>query len=108
MRTPAFAIGFYNRCAGTEIDLGFITGHTFHPAKRDGAVLPQTFDKSANTVITALESMLVSQVLIDSLTGKPQLQFVFNDLAEGRTPTATCRRLIRANVIRPDGRFVRF
>ena len=69
MRTLALAIRPDNRCTGAEIYLRLIAGHTFHPAKRYQLILSQAFDKPADTVVAALKSILVSEVLVDSLTG---------------------------------------
>jgi len=69
VRTLTFTIGPDNGGAGTEIDLPLFAGQTFHPAKRYGPLLSQAFDKSANTVVTALKSMLIPEVLVDSLAG---------------------------------------
>ena len=62
-------------------------GATIHPAKKSRPVLSQTFDKPANTVVAALKTMLVSEVLIDSLPTQPALQFVLDDFAEAFTLT---------------------
>jgi len=80
-----------NRCTDAKIHLGLIAWHTFHPAERYRLILSQAFDKSADTVVAALKSILVSEVLVDSLTGQPVFKFVFNNLAEGFTLTATGR-----------------
>ena len=79
------------RCCRAEIDLCLLAGHAFHPAKRYRAILSRASDKSADNIVAALKSVLVSEVLVNSLTGQPALQFGFNDLAERFTLTATGR-----------------
>lgn len=69
MRSLTLAIGSDNRRTGAEVNLCLFAGHTLHPAKRYTPVDIQAFDKSANTVVAALKSILISEVLIDSLTG---------------------------------------
>ena len=101
------AIGPDNGGAGTEIDLSLFAGQAFHSAKRDGPIFSQAFDKSANTVVAALKSMLIPEVLVDSLAGKPALQLVFNLMAIGFTST------LRAGfwavpILGPEGRVGRF
>ena len=83
MGTLALSVGpEYRRCRA-EIYLCLLTGHTFHPAKRYRAILAQAFDESSDTEVTALKSVLVSKVLVDSLTGQPGFKFVLDDFAEG-------------------------
>jgi len=69
MRTPTRAIRPDNRRCGAKIYLCLFAGHTFHPAKRYRPVLSQAFDKPADTVVAALKSVLISEVLVDSLPG---------------------------------------
>jgi hypothetical protein len=69
MRTPTLSIGPENRRCGAEIYLCLFAGHTFHPAKRYWPISSKAFDKSANTIIATLKSILISEVLVDSLTG---------------------------------------
>ena len=68
MGTLTLAVRSNNSRGGAKIYLCLLTGHTFHPAKRYRAILSQAFDKSSDTEVTALKSVLVSEVLIDSLT----------------------------------------
>jgi len=69
MRSLTLAIGPDNRCAGAEVNLRLFAGHTFHPAKRYRSIISHAFDKSANTIVAAIKSILISEILIDSLTG---------------------------------------
>ena len=69
MRTLALAIKPDNRCNDAKIHLGLIARHTFHPTKWYRIIISKASNKSANTVVAALKSILVSQILIDSLTG---------------------------------------
>ena len=87
MGTPTLSVGPENRRCRAKIHLCLFAGQTFHPAKRYRPVLSQTFDKPANTVVAALKSVLVPEVLIDLLPGQPALQFVLDDFAEGFTLT---------------------
>ncbi len=103
MGTLALAVRSENRRCRAEIYLCLLAGHAFHPAKRYRPVLSQASDKSADTVVAALKSVLVSEVLVDSLTGQPALQFVLDDFAERFTLTLR-PGFLHVLVNRPGGR----
>ncbi len=103
MGTLTLAVRSEHRRCRAKIYLCLLAGHTFHTAKRYRAILSQASDKSANTVVAALKSVLISEVLVDSLPGQPALQFIFNNLAERFTLTLRSD-FLRVLVNGPGGR----